>query len=99
CERRLEPVLGRPAALLLVPDPARARHVLRADHVHLDRPFLGARANSVDQRLADDGLVRDNQEACGLRRHQSWAAAAGTPLGAGSFSLKTACRAPGTPYS
>jgi hypothetical protein len=106
-EGQLEAVERRVGDRLVVDHVAVLRHVLGADHVHRDRALLGVLLHGLDQRAPRDRFVGDHQELAWLVVHSAPdgggapppPAGAGAPTGAGSFSLNTACTAPGTPYS
>src|SRR3954451_17658054 len=103
-EGHLEPVLGRVADGVLVDHVAGLGLVLGRDHVDADGSLVRALLDRVDQRLADHSLVGDYEDPLGLGViHSGGGGAPPPPAGwataVGSFSLNTACTAPGTPYS
>src|SRR4029077_4998928 len=93
-EGALEPAARRRAARVLVDDVALARLVDRRDHRHAQGPFLRPPLQGVDQALARDRLVRDHEDMalCAHRTGTCSTSCVRSPL-------KTAWRAPGTPYS
>src|SRR6185312_4484803 len=99
-ERRDHPVepsaCGR-AARVAIDDVARAWVAHGCDHQRADRPLGRARANGVDELLAREGLVRDDQHAlCTFLLAEMLAHAC---VSWSVPPLRTTCLAPGTPYS
>src|SRR5207248_2798601 len=90
-ERPLQPAPGRGAAGVLVDDVALAGLVDRADDRDPERPLRAAALERPDQALAGDGLVGDHEHVL----HRTGASSSSTTRS----PLKTACRAPATPYS
>src|SRR4029078_2939765 len=90
-ERPLEPAAGRGAACVLVDDVALARLVDRGNDRHEERAFRAPPLQGVDQSATGNSLVRDHEPVL-HRTGTSSSVPARSPL-------KTACRAPSTPYS
>src|SRR3954451_24390457 len=89
-ERPVEPAARRGTPRVLVHHITAGRRVHgREDGNEVD-PGLGLAAHGVEELVARDRLVRDHQDVAHVRTSSS----------TGVLSpLKTACRAPGTPYS
>jgi hypothetical protein len=89
--------LGGLADVRVVDDVAVLGLVLRADDVDGDLALFGVPLGRVDELLARDRLVGYDEDAL----HSLGGGAPPPPAGTavGSFSLNTACTAPGTPYS
>ena len=66
-ERAPQAALGARAAAVGVDDEARARLVLRGDDRDADRAFGGALPQGVDQNLAGDRLVGDDEDVAAAR--------------------------------
>ena len=98
-ERDLEAVLGGVAHHRVVDDVAVLRLVLRADDVDVDLLALGDALDRVDQGLARRRSRWLRRVCASFGRGGRSAAAGGCGRGGPAFSLKTACTAPGVPYS
>ena len=73
-DRAVEPAAGGRPARILVDDVPRGGLADRGDDDSADRPALGAEADGVDQRVARQGLVCDDEDDAGLVAHAgvSW---------------------------
>src|SRR6476660_8766864 len=91
-KRAFQPTARGGAPRVLVDHVALARLVDRGDNGHPQRALLGAPLQRVDQALAGDRLVRDHQDVALFAHRTGTSSETRSPL-------KTACRAPGTPYS
>jgi hypothetical protein len=65
-ERPPKPPFRARAAAFRVDDEACPRRVLRRDNGDADRPLRGPLADGVDERLAGDRLVRDDEDVSRL---------------------------------
>src|SRR5439155_21744431 len=91
-QRGLQPAARRGTPRVLVDHVALPRLVDRRNHGHAQRPLLASPLQRVDQALPGDGFVRDHQHVPLLAHRTGTSSVVRSPS-------KTACRAPGTPYS
>ena len=95
------PPARRRAPRVLVDNVARPGRGDRADDGDADRAFLRPLLERLDEALAGHSLVGDNEDVRHRRTSSSgsFSSAGASGWAAALFSLQTAWRAPGTPYS